>query len=263
MGVFNRGLLSPPLFSTSWLRRASMRRRADTSGRIPRDTFEGLALNDLLYIDDGLQWSRGAAGIEQSIAQWGVVLQEYGLQINAKKCQLYCSPHHTGKRTITLQGELIQASDELHILGVTFRVGITSSELLAPLMAKARAKLWGGLQHLLRAKTPLAGRVRLMERILGGTVLWPLAALPMDASSLGLINSLQQQLCIWMMRVSKRHDETWVQYWERAHRGARAVVHKFSGKRWSTVWLERWWQFRWSSDKNQHVRNPECSNHHR
>ena len=207
------------------------------------DTFTGLQLNNLLYMDDGLQWSRGVQGIERRVAQWGVVLQEFGLCINAKKCQLYCSPFHTGKRVIKVQGELIYASEDLTILGLTFRVGASPSEMIAPLLAKARAKFWGGLKHLLRAKTPLGGRVNLMERVLGGTVLWPLAALPMDSSSLGLINGLQAQLCIWMMRVAKKTDESWVQFRERAFRGARAVVHKYSKKRWSTLWLERWWQY--------------------
>ncbi|CAE7749213.1 pol [Symbiodinium sp. CCMP2456] len=206
-------------------------------------TFEGLNLDDLLYMDDGLQWSPGVEGLERRIAQWGVVLQEFGLRINAKKCQLYCSPYYKGKRVMKVQGELLFASDEIRILGLTFRVGITPSELVAPLLAQARAKFWGGLRHLLRAKTPLGGRVRLMERILGGTVLWPLAAIPMDNASLGLINSLQLQMCIWMMRVAKRLDETWVQFRERAYRGARSVVHQHSKKRWSTLWLERWWQY--------------------
>ena len=142
-----------------------------------------------------------------------------------------------------VQGEVLFASEELHILGLSYRVGATPSEMIAPLLSKARAKFWGGLRHMLRAKTPLKGRVHLMERVLGGTVLWPLAALPMDSSSLGLVNSLQLQMYIWMMKVAKKHDESWVQFRERAYRGARAVLHKFTKKRWSTLWLERWWQF--------------------
>ena len=46
-----------------------------------------------------------------------------------------------------------------------------------------------------------------------------------------------------MMRVAKKQDESWVNFRERAFRGARSVVHRFSKKRWSTLWLERWWQF--------------------
>ena len=142
-----------------------------------------------------------------------------------------------------MQGELLYAAEDLHILGLTFRVGITPSEMIAPLLAKARAKFWGGLRHLLRAKTSIGGRVRLMERVLGGTVLWPLAALIMDSASLGLINTLQLQMCVWIMRVAKKSDETWVQFRERSFRGARAVVHMYSKKRWSTLWLERWWGY--------------------
>ena len=110
------------------------------------NAFEGLALNNLLYMDDGLQWSRGVQGVEKRVAQWGVVLQEFGLSINAKKCQLYCSPFHTGRRTIKVQGELIYATEDLSILGLTFRVGASPSETIAPLLAKARAKFWGGPQ---------------------------------------------------------------------------------------------------------------------
>ena len=202
-----------------------------------------MQLDSLLYMDDGLHWSQGVGGIEKRVAQWSVVLQEFGLVINPKKCLLYCSPFHTGKRTIRIQGVLLHAVEELHILGMTFRVGASPSETIAPLLAKARAKFWGDLRHLLRAKTPIGGRVQLMERVLGGTVLWPLAALPMDAASLGLINSFQLQACVWIMRVAKKPTESWLHFRERAYRGARAVVHKYSKKRWSTLWLERWWQY--------------------
>ena len=241
-GIKQGAIESPAFFSflaETCLHEASARFEWHKQG----DAFEGLGLNNLLYMDDGLMWSRGVEGVEKRIAQWGVVLQEFGLRINAKKCQFYCSPYHTGKRTIKVQGEVLLATDELHILGLSYRVGATPSEMIAPLLSKARAKFWGGLRHMLRAKTPLKGRVNLMERVLGGTVLWPLAALPMDSSSLGLVNSLQLQMYIWMMRVAKKHDESWVQFRERAYRGARAVLHKFTKKRWSTLWLERWWQF--------------------
>ena len=207
------------------------------------DAFPGLSLNNLLYMDDGLMWSKGVGGIERRVAQWSVVLQEFGLCINSKKCQLYCSPSHSGKKTIKVQGETLFAVEDLHVLGLTFRVGATPSETIAPLLASARAKFWGGLRHLLRAKTPIGGRVNLMEKVLGGTVLWPLAALPMDAASLGLLNNLQMQACMWMMRVAKKGDENWIQFRERAYRGARAIIHKWSKKRWSTLWLERWWNF--------------------
>ena len=60
---------------------------------------------------------------------------------------------------------------------------------------------------------------------------------------MGLLNGLQAQMCVWMMRVVKKTDESWVQFRERAFRGARAVIHKYSKKRWSTVWLERWRQY--------------------
>ena len=207
------------------------------------NTFDGLNLDSVLYMDDGVQWSKGVQGLERRIAQWATVLQEYGLAINPKKCQLYCSPFYTGERRIRIQGVEVKAADELHVLGLTFKVGITPSEMLAPLIIKTKSKFWGGLRHMLRAKTPLKGRMQLMERILGGTVLWPLAALPMDASSLGLINSLQLQLTVWIMRLCKRATESWIEFRERAYRGARSIVHRYSHKRWSTLWLERWWAY--------------------
>ncbi|CAE7209669.1 unnamed protein product, partial [Symbiodinium sp. KB8] len=193
------------------------------------NTFEGLELDSVLYMDDGVQWCKGVQGLEQRIAQWATVLQEYGLMINPKKCQLYCSPFHRGARHIRIQGVEVRAADELHVLGLTFKVGITPSEMLAPLITKTKSKFWGGLRHMLRAKTPLKGRMQMMERILGGTVLWPLAALPMDSSSLGLINNLQLQITIWIMKVCKRSGESW----------------------WSTLWLERWWSY--AGHRTRHI----------
>ena len=208
------------------------------------DAFQGLSLNNLLYMDDGLQWSKGVQGLQkESGPMGGCCYRNSGCESTPRSASCTARPSTQASAPSGCKASSFTPRRDLSILGMTFKVGASPSETIAPLLAKARAKFWGGLKHLLRAKTPIGGRVALMERVLGGTVLWPLAALPMDSSSLGLINGLQMQMCIWIMKVAKKPTEDWIQFRERAYRGARAVIHRYSRKRWSTLWLERWWLF--------------------
>ncbi|CAE7946321.1 Tak1 [Symbiodinium sp. KB8] len=139
------------------------------------NAFEGLDLNNLLYMDDGLMWSKGMKGIEARVAQWGAVLQEFGLRINAKKCQLYVSPYHTGKRTIRVQGEVLHAAEDLKILGLTYRDLPWAS--LRQLSISDEVQLYGHVIHDKGFETQCVPRVKpfMMIRIVLGIV--PLALL--------------------------------------------------------------------------------------
>ncbi|CAE7776695.1 unnamed protein product [Symbiodinium sp. CCMP2456] len=204
--------------------------------------FPELGCQDLLFMDDGLIWAHTAAEVSQRLQEWADELEIHGLMLNPSKCKAYYSPHCSTCLPIRVRGHLVPRVQTLEVMGVPLRVGATSSELLAPLIARGRDKFWA-LKHLFRARTPLTGRIKLLDKIIGGTSLWCLSALAPDASSLALLNSMQLQCVVWAMRVGKRTQEGWLQYKQRAFRGARQLVWNVLGKRWSTVWLERWWNF--------------------
>ena len=206
------------------------------------EVFPGMPHHDVLFMDDCIVWSRGVQGLERKVRQLMVVLSEYGLKLNGSKCQLACSPHWTGPRHITISGERVEAVSEMEVMGLPMRVDMTTSELVSPLVARARSKFWS-LHHVFRSKTPLRGRLRTLATVVGNSVLWPLAAFPPDRPAMGLLNTMQLQVTIWTMRVAKRPGEGWDAFRLRAYRGARAALHASGTERWSTTWLRRWWRY--------------------
>ena len=204
--------------------------------------FDQLTLEEVLYMDDGLLWSNDAKQLQQKLQEWASVMQEFGLSLNAKKCKVYYSPHYKGLKQVKVNSVELAEVPVMEVMGMPFRVGAPASELIAPVLSKAREKFWAS-KHLLRASTPLKERIRLLDKILSGTALWCLAALAPDAGGLALINSTQYQLVIWCMKLGKRKDESWLSFKQRAYRSARQVVWNGLGIRWSSKWLQRWWDF--------------------
>ena len=240
-GIKQGAVESPALFAMVaevCLAEAAERFRWGSMGEV----FPGMPYQDVLFMDDCILWSRGVQGLEQRVRQLMVVLSEYGLKLNGAKSQLLCSPFWTGAQHIMVSGEKVQASSEIEVMGLPMRVGMTTSELIAPLIARARSKFWS-LQHVFRSRTSIRGRLRTLATVVGNSALWPLAAFPPDRPAMGLMNTMQLQVIIWTMRVAKRSDEGWDAFRLRAFRGARAALHSSGTERWSTVWLRRWWRY--------------------
>ena len=240
-GIKQGSIESPALFS--YLAEQILEEtKAEFSWADRPRAFEGLGLEEVLFMDDGCVWAPSAAALGRKLEEWSQVLLRAGLSLNPSKCKIYFSPHADRTKDVQVFGRVIPALSHFTITGVPFRVGACASELLAPFFQRAKDKFWA-LKHLLRARTPLKGRVLLLDRVVGGMVLWCLAALTPDAGGMQLLNSLQLQLVVWCMRVGKRMGETWLGFRQRVWRGARQVVWNTLGRRWSTTWLERWWSF--------------------
>ncbi|CAE7583299.1 pol [Symbiodinium sp. CCMP2456] len=204
--------------------------------------FQGCSYQEMLYMDDSLLWGRGTEGLETRIRQFMVVLSEFGLRLNGSKCQLLVSPHWKGPKFIHIAGTKVEASPEMEVMGLHMRVGMSPCELVGPLLARAKAKFWA-TRHIFCAKTPLKGRLRVIERVVGASALWCLSALPPDKGAMGLLNSTQQQIVSWAMRLGKHRDESWEAYNKRSHRLARAAIHGAGLERWGTLWLRKWWRY--------------------
>ncbi|CAE7344140.1 pol [Symbiodinium sp. CCMP2592] len=240
-GIKQGSIESPAIFS--WLAEEILedtRRRYRWDAREP--VFEGLRVQELLFMDDGCLWDKTAKGLSQKLEEWATELALAGLQLNPAKCKVYFSPYLRGPRGVRVRELEVPEVKSFEVMGVPFRVGATSSELIAPFLQRAKDKFWS-LKHLLRAHTPLKGRICLLDRVVGGLVLWCLASLAPDNSSMALLNTLQLQLVIWSMRLAKRPDESWLSFRKRSYRGARQVVWTHLQRRWSTCWLDRWWCF--------------------
>ena len=149
--------------------------------------------------------------------------------MNQHKSQVYASPYNRDQGKVRIAGVEAKEDDHLQVMGLTFKVGISAKEAMLPLFARAKAKYWA-----LKAKVPLAGRLKLLHKVVGNAVLWCSSAFQPDQHALKAINVLQSQMAIWCMRLSKGNEEDWVEFRLRSFRAARWAIQRFIGVRWST-----------------------------
>ena len=201
-----------------------------------------LHLRDILYMDDSVLWDVQGQTLARREEQLAIVLKEWGLEINLEKCQLYRSPFSKETTGITVAGVDLRPDTHLDIMGLQLTVQGTASEVLAPLLGKARDKFWS-LKHIFCRPTNIKRRTKVLNSVIGGAVLWCAGGMVPDAQSLGLINSFQCQLIAWMLRKRRRPEESWLHHWVRTLREARSILHSTGLGRWSSDWLSRVWRY--------------------
>ena len=127
-------------------------------------------------------------------------------------------------------------------MGIKFRVNQTASEILAPLLGRARDVFWS-MKHILCRNTNLGKRSQVLDTCVGNSLLWCSGGLQSDVQALGMINSFQLQLIVWMLRRRRRGDEGWLEFHTRVFREARLALRGSGKQRWSTRWLAAIWRF--------------------
>ncbi|CAE7029602.1 Pol [Symbiodinium sp. CCMP2592] len=114
--------------------------------------LEGLDAEEMLFVDDGLLWSRSCRSVQLKVEMLVDLLHGFGLSINPAKCSLYVTHNVEDGTSVTIRGFRVEASDHMEIMGIRMYVGISIYELVAPLASRARAKFWE-YKHILRCKT--------------------------------------------------------------------------------------------------------------
>ncbi|OLP89415.1 putative 149 kDa protein [Symbiodinium microadriaticum] len=169
--------------------------------------FDDFSTEEMMYMDDGMLWNHRLQNIQARVEQLAVEMATFGLHLNLKKCQLYASPLVVGPQEIRVHGERVQAVESLEVMGLTLRVGMSVYELASPLASRARAKFWE-LKHIFRAKGgSMKQKAQVMQRVVGGTALWCVCCIPPDAATMSMLNSVQLQLMVWLLRFSKKASE--------------------------------------------------------
>ena len=158
----------------------------------------------MAFVDDLIAWERSRKKLAVKVAQLASEMSLWGLNVNIHKCQLYVSPYNKETDVVSISGHVLYPDDHLLVMGMPLKVGISAKEALAPVFAKAKSRFWA-TKHILRAKVPLAGRLQLVDKVLGNTALWCAAAFHPDKHALQTINVLQSQLVVWTMRLAKRN----------------------------------------------------------
>ncbi|CAE7371853.1 unnamed protein product [Symbiodinium necroappetens] len=207
-GIKQGAVESPAMFA--WIAEIALNTAVQKYGwhQGPR-LLEGLVPEEMLYMDDGMLWGESPATVQVRACQLAVELSAFGLRLNPQKCQLYAPAKVTEDRSILLNGTRVIAADTLEVMGLTLRVGGSICELAAPLASRARAKFWDH-KHIFRSRGgSMKQRARVMQRVVGNTALWCICCLPPDAATMTMLNSVQLQLMVWLLRFAKRADEPW------------------------------------------------------
>ena len=239
-GIRQGSVESPQMFAAvmDWIL-ADLRQE---HGWDQRQTFNGLSLGEIAFVDDLIAWEASKPMLTLKADQLAKAMMSWGLRVNRHKSQVYVSPYNRDRGKVKMEGVDVKEDDHLQVMGLVFKVGISAKETLLPLFAKAKAKFWA-LKHLFRAKVPLAGRLKLLHRVIGNTVLWCACAFQPDQYALKAVNVLQSQMVIWCMRMGKRDQEDWMEFRIRSFRSSRWAIQRFIGTRWSTCWLQRCWDY--------------------
>ena len=234
-GIRQGSVESPQVFATAmdWiLRDVSTKWGWDAT----KDVYQGLEFAESAFVDDCILWNGSTSLLETRAQQVTHELARWGLKVNPEKCQVYRSPFAKESGPLKVDTLEVTPDDRLDVMGIPFHVGISPELALQGVFQRTKNKFWA-LKHLFRAKTAISGRMKLMQKILGGTSLWCVSAFLPDKAALHCINSLHAQITCWAMRLAWRSDETWFQFKIRTLRAARACIHAHHKERWSTMWL--------------------------
>ena len=239
-GVRQGSVESPQMFATviDWVL-GDLARKGTTS---TSSAHPGLDMAEIAFVDDLLVWDGSKAGLSRKTALIAREMASWGLRVNFSKCQAYVSPYNKDSGRVIVEGIPLAEDDHLMVMGVHLKVGVAAKEALGPIFARVKARFWA-LKSLFRAKTPLMGRLKLMDKVLGNKALWCACAFQPDQHALQAVNVLQSELTIWAMRLAKKREEGWVEYRLRSFRSARWVIYRGVGRRWSTAWLARAWDY--------------------
>ena len=139
----------------------------------------GLNLTEILFMDDSVMWNDSVTVLETRIGQLARVFAEWGLELNAEKAQWYPGPYCKHAGAMTVKGVAVKPAPALEVMGLKLTVNMTASELVAPLMAKARDTFWS-LKHLLLRRGNVKHRLRILQTVVGGARLWCVASLTLS-----------------------------------------------------------------------------------
>ena len=181
-GIRQGSIESPQFFSTAmdW---------------IVKDVAEGLGFAESAFVDGCILWNGTKSRLSTRAQQLIDEIALWGLQVNADKSQVYHRPFPKESGALQVGEHMVVPDDRLDVMGVPFKVGISPKHALQPILAWTTGKFWA-MKHLVRARTPLKGRLQLIQKVMSATALWCAGAIHPDKQALQSINLLQSQLVV-------------------------------------------------------------------
>ena len=217
-----------------------------------------LPLAELLYMDDTLLW---AANRDDMIKKYNILkseLAKWGLRVNPEKTSYYHSPHSTTPGNIVLDDQVIEPASHMTVFGIPLATPLKPTSLMDTAMSKASKKFYAN-KHIFMARSPLKGKLKTFQTIVGGSALWYCSAVSPSTQALSGMNTLQLELLAKTIGFRGKTEETWLDFRSRSLRGARHVLHSHHMDRWSTIWLRRFWDYKGHVARAMHRESPPAS----
>ena len=188
------------------------------------------------FMDDVVLWAKNLFAMQTTLRVLVVELEKYDLVLQPSKCQLLCLGNVQPASVLVGNMEIrpLEPNTHMTILNLPIGAGVSELEIVSYLVDKARAKCYS-VKHILVARSSLALRLQLLERVVLASMRWVLGTIfPTQAIQMYL-NAAQIQCVREMLRVTRRDDELWVDFECRACRDARRVLWDHEVRRWGEM----------------------------
>ena len=120
--------------------------------------------------------------------------------------------------------DALPETDGLVVMGVPTGPRVT----LEALLERAR-KGFHARRQMFHSNSSIAHRVRLLDRVVFGSIAWVIGALHLSVAGLKSLNQLQLEFIISMMGWRRGEGEAFVDFCQRAFRGARQLLFSLAG----------------------------------
>ena len=195
------------------------------------------------YMDDVVGWSDSTAKLQVRISALQREMEGWGLQLNLSKSSLLCYGN-VGVKHIVVGNQRLEALPEntpLEVMGVPIGPRVTGAEVVESLLERVRKALqsrWA----MFHSNADVKHKLRLLDRVCFGSISWVIGSVFPTVAISKMLNQAQMELTISLCKWRKSDGESWVDYRQRAFRGARQILHRVGKERWSTMHLRLNWR---------------------
>ena len=195
-------------------------------------------------MDDTILWQSNLSSMQVQLDALVKLLEEYGLFLQPKKSQLVCSGIVGVAKLRVGDTEIVPQPHNkgITVMNLPAGAGVCEMDVVACLLDRARGK-YHSIRHMLVANSPINLRLRLLEKVVMGSMRWIIGAIFPTAKIQQQLNAAQIQCLKEMLHMHRRPGELWVDWEVRACRDARAILWREQVQRWGDIHLRQFWRY--------------------
>ena len=225
-----------------------------------RNWLRGAPLARVAYMDDLVGWSARTETLQSQMQNIQAEMEKWGLKVNLEKSAMICFGE-VGEKKIHLRGqEFVAQADNtpLMVMGLPVGPRVTSADFMEALCERAR-KGFRARWKVLHSQASFNQRNRVLDRVCFGSISWVVGTVHPTVAGMKMLNQLQMEFLVSMLGWRRSEGELWVEFRQRAFRGARNLLHSMQKERWSTMYLRLCWRYLGHRARNGHLQNPGCA----